>query len=230
MTHAIPDNLNSIRASIAKAAKAAGRPAGDVTLIAVSKTHPAEAVAAAIAAGQRIFGENRVQEAQAKFPELKALHPDLELHLIGPLQTNKVRDAVALCDVIQSLDRDKLAAALADEMARQNRHPKLFIQVNTGEEPQKAGISPGEADRFISEARGRWGLPVVGLMCIPPAEEEPALHFALLREIARRNGIDRLSMGMSGDFETAIRFGATELRIGTAIFGERPQAESKGPR
>jgi pyridoxal phosphate enzyme (YggS family) len=146
------------------------------------------------------------------------------------LQTNKARDAVRLFDVIQSLDRPRLAEALAAAMEKEGRRPDCFIQVNTGEEPQKAGISPGEADRFIGEARGRWGLPVVGLMCIPPAEEEPALHFALLREIARRNGIDRLSMGMSGDFETAIRFGATELRIGTAIFGERPQAESKGPR
>jgi pyridoxal phosphate enzyme (YggS family) len=221
MTHAIPDNLTTIRASIAKAAKAAGRPAGDVTLIAVSKTHPAEAVAAAIAAGQRIFGENRVQEAQAKFPELKALHPDLELHLIGPLQTNKVRDAVALCDVIQSLDRDKLAAALADEMARQNRHPKLFIQVNTGEEPQKAGIHPGDVDAFVRRCRDDLKLPVIGLMCIPPVDQHPAPHFALLAKIAARNNLAQLSMGMSGDFETAIQCGATHVRIGTAIFGSR---------
>jgi pyridoxal phosphate enzyme (YggS family) len=221
MTHAIPDNLTSIRASIAKAAKAAGRPAGDVTLIAVSKTHPAEAVAAAIAAGQRIFGENRVQEAQAKFPELKALHPDLELHLIGRLQTNKVRDAVALCDVIQSLDRDKLAAALADEMARQNRHPKLFIQVNTGEEPQKAGIHPGDVDAFVRRCRDDLKLPVIGLMCIPPVDQHPAPHFALLAKIAARNNLAQLSMGMSGDFETAIQCGATHVRIGTAIFGSR---------
>jgi pyridoxal phosphate enzyme (YggS family) len=226
----IAESLDRVRAAIEAAARAARRDPAGIELVAVSKTHGADRIEQAVAAGQRFFGENRVQEAQAKFPELKARHPDLRLHLIGPLQTNKARDAVRLFDVIQSLDRPRLAEALAAAMEKEGRRPDCFIQVNTGEEPQKAGISPGEADRFISEARGRWGLPVVGLMCIPPAEEEPALHFALLREIARRNGIDRLSMGMSGDFETAIRFGATELRIGTAIFGERPQAESKGPR
>jgi PLP dependent protein len=226
----IAESLDRVRAAIEAAARAARRDPAGIELVAVSKTHGADRIEQAVAAGQRFFGENRVQEAQAKFPELKARHPDLRLHLIGPLQTNKARDAVRLFDVIQSLDRHRLAEALAAAMEKEGRRPDCFIQVNTGEEPQKAGISPGEADRFIGEARGRWGLPVVGLMCIPPAEEEPALHFALLREIARRNGIDRLSMGMSGDFETAIRFGATELRIGTAIFGERPQAESKGPR
>jgi PLP dependent protein len=226
----IAESLDRVRAAIEAAARAARRDPAGIELVAVSKTHGADRIEQAVAAGQRFFGENRVQEAQAKFPELKARHPDLRLHLIGPLQTNKARDAVRLFDVIQSLDRPRLAEALAAAMEKEGRRPDCFIQVNTGEEPQKAGISPGEADRFIGEARGRWGLPVVGLMCIPPAEEEPALHFALLREIARRNGIDRLSMGMSGDFETAIRFGATELRIGTAIFGERPQAESKGPR
>jgi pyridoxal phosphate enzyme (YggS family) len=226
----IAESLDRVRAAIEAAARAARRDPAGIELVAVSKTHGADRIEQAVAAGQRLFGENRVQEAQAKFPELKARHPDLRLHLIGPLQTNKARDAVRLFDVIQSLDRPRLAEALAAAMEKEGRRPDCFIQVNTGEEPQKAGISPGEADRFIGEARGRWGLPVVGLMCIPPAEEEPALHFALLREIARRNGIDRLSMGMSGDFETAIRFGATELRIGTAIFGERPQAESKGPR
>jgi pyridoxal phosphate enzyme (YggS family) len=226
----IAESLDRVRAAIEAAARAARRDPAGIELVAVSKTHGADRIEQAVAAGHRLFGENRVQEAQAKFPELKARHPDLRLHLIGPLQTNKARDAVRLFDVIQSLDRPRLAEALAAAMEKEGRRPDCFIQVNTGEEPQKAGISPGEADRFIGEARGRWGLPVVGLMCIPPAEEEPALHFALLREIARRNGIDRLSMGMSGDFETAIRFGATELRIGTAIFGERPQAESKGPR
>jgi PLP dependent protein len=226
----VEERLNEVLSRIRASEKSAKRSENAVSLVAVSKTFDAETIRPVIEAGQRLFGENRVQEAQAKFPELKARHPDLRLHLIGPLQTNKARDAVRLFDVIQSLDRPRLAEALAAAMEKEGRRPDCFIQVNTGEEPQKAGISPGEADRFIGEARGRWGLPVVGLMCIPPAEEEPALHFALLREIARRNGIDRLSMGMSGDFETAIRFGATELRIGTAIFGERPQAESKGPR
>lgn len=221
MTQSIAQNLEAIRASIAKAAVAAARKPQDVTLIAVSKTHPAEAIAAAIAAGQRIFGENRVQEAQAKFPALKAQHPDLELHLIGPLQTNKVRDAVALCDVIQSLDRAKLAEALAAEMAKQNRHPKLFVQVNTGEEPQKAGIHPGDVDAFIRLCRDDLKLPVVGLMCIPPVDQHPAPHFALLAKIAARNNLAQLSMGMSGDFETAIQCGATHVRVGTAIFGVR---------
>ncbi|WP_374369633.1 YggS family pyridoxal phosphate-dependent enzyme [Dongia sp.] len=221
MTQSIAQNLEAIRASINKAAVAAARKPQDVTLIAVSKTHPAEAIAAAIAAGQRIFGENRVQEAQAKFPALKAQHPDLELHLIGPLQTNKVRDAVALCDVIQSLDRAKLAEALATEMAKQNRHPRLFVQVNTGEEPQKAGIHPGDVDAFIRLCRDDLKLPVVGLMCIPPVDQHPAPHFALLAKIAARNNLAQLSMGMSGDFETAIQCGATHVRVGTAIFGSR---------
>src|SRR5205823_7872617 len=167
------------------------------------------------------FGENRVQEALAKFPGLRAEFPDLELHLIGPLQTNKVRDAVAHCDVIETVDRPRLAEALAREMARSGRRPACLIEVNTGEEPQKAGILPAAADSFIRDCRERLHLPIVGLMCIPPEHEQPALHFALLREIARRNGLDRLSMGMSADFETAIRFGATHVRVGTAIFGAR---------
>lgn len=221
MTQFIAQNLEAIRASIARAAVAAGRKPQDVTLIAVSKTHPAEAIAAAIAAGQRIFGENRVQEAQGKFPALKAQHPDLELHLIGPLQTNKVKDAVALGDVIQSLDRAKLAEALAAEMAKQNRFPKLFVQVNTGEEPQKAGIHPGDVDAFIRLCRDDLKLPVVGLMCIPPVDQHPAPHFALLAKIAARNNLAQLSMGMSGDFDTAIQCGATHVRVGTAIFGSR---------
>jgi pyridoxal phosphate enzyme (YggS family) len=216
----IAQNLAQVKARIAAAARAAGRAPDAVTLVAVSKTHDAAAVAGAVAAGQLCFGENRVQEAQAKYPPLKAQHPTLELHLIGPLQTNKVKDAVALFDVIETLDRPRLAEALEHEMARQQRRPRLFIEINTGAEPQKSGVPPDEADRFIARCRER-GLAIAGLMCIPPAAEEPALHFALLREIARRNGIAELSMGMSADFETAIRFGATHVRVGTAIFGSR---------
>jgi pyridoxal phosphate enzyme (YggS family) len=214
-------NLNSVRDRIAAAARAADRPAGAVSLVAVSKTHPAEAVRAALGAGQRLFGENRMQEALAKFPELRQEFPDLELHLIGPLQTNKVRDAVAHCDVIETVDRPRLAEALAREMERSGRRPACYVEVNTGEEPQKAGILPGAADDFIRECRDRLGLPIEGLMCIPPEQEEPALHFALLREIGRRNGLGVLSMGMSADFESAIRLGATHVRVGTAIFGAR---------
>jgi len=219
----IAAHLAATRALIAAAAAADGRSAGAVTLVAVSKTHGVDAIAAAIAAGQRVFGENRVQEAEAKYPGLKAAHPGIELHLIGGLQTNKVKEAVALFDVIETLDRLRLAEALQREMARQQRHPRLFIQVNTGEEAQKSGVAPAEADDFIAQCRAI-GLAIDGLMCIPPADEEPALHFALLREIARRNGIAHLSMGMSGDFATAIRFGATHVRVGTAIFGARPPA------
>ncbi len=214
-------NLAAVRGRIEAAARAAGRPADAVTLVAVSKTHPAEAVRAALNAGQRVFGENRVQEALAKFPALRREFPDLALHLIGPLQTNKVKDAVAHCDVIETVDRPRLAEALAREMAKSGRRLPCFIEVNTGEEPQKAGVLPAAADAFIRDCRDRLGLPIVGLMCIPPEHEEPALHFALLREIARRNGLLQLSMGMSADFETAIRFGATHVRVGTAIFGAR---------
>jgi len=218
-------NLREIRARITAACEARVGSARDarssVELIAVSKTHPAEAVIAALEAGQRVFGENRVQEAAAKFPALRARYPDLKLHLIGPLQTNKVRLAVETCDAIQTLDRDKLAEALATELAKQGRRLDLFIQVNTGEEPQKAGVPPAEADAFIRRCVQQYKLPVVGLMCIPPAEEHPAPHFALLREIARRNDLDQLSMGMSGDYELAIQFGATHVRVGTAIFGQR---------
>jgi pyridoxal phosphate enzyme (YggS family) len=220
---AMPDiaaNLASVRARIAAAAAAAGRQASAAALVAVSKSHGADAVAAAIAAGQRLFGENRVQEAAAKFRDLRAPHPGIELHLIGPLQTNKVKEAVALFDVIETLDRPKLAEALKREMARQGRRIRLFIEVNTGEERQKAGVLPADADAFIASCRDG-GLVIDGLMCIPPADEEPGLHFALLREIARRHGLAGLSMGMSADYETAIRFGATHLRIGTAIFGAR---------
>jgi pyridoxal phosphate enzyme (YggS family) len=215
-------NLAAVRARMDKAAAAASRTAGSVTLVAISKTHPAERVEALFQAGQRTFGENRVQEAQAKFPALKTRWPDLELHLVGPLQTNKVRDAVALFDVIESVDRPRLAAALAAEIARSGRKLRCFVQVNTGEEPQKAGVLPADADRFIAACREEHRLPVEGLMCIPPAEEEPALHFALLAKIAARNGLALLSMGMSGDFETAIRCGATHVRVGTALFGARP--------
>ncbi|MDH3917021.1 MAG: YggS family pyridoxal phosphate-dependent enzyme [Rhodospirillales bacterium] len=218
----VADNLARVRGRIAAAARAAGRDPGEVTLVAVGKLHPAARIEAALAAGQRVFGENRVQEAEAKFPDLKQGWPDLVLHLIGPLQTNKARVAVALFDVIETLDRPKLARALAKEMAAQGRRPACFIQVNTGEEPQKAGVAPAEADALIALARDELALPVEGLMCIPPLDEEPALHFALLREIARRNGLAKLSMGMSDDFETAIRFGATHVRVGTAIFGPRP--------
>lgn len=216
--------LAAVKAQIESCEKMAGRAAGSVALVAVSKTHGADDIRPVIEAGQRVFGENRVQEAAAKWPGLKAEFPDIELHLIGPLQSNKVREAVALFDVIESLDRPKLAAALAGEFAHAGRALPCFIQVNTGEEPQKAGILPREADDFIRLCRDELNLPVVGLMCIPPVGEEPALHFALLSKIARRNGLQKLSMGMSGDFETAIELGATHVRIGTAIFGERPAA------
>jgi PLP dependent protein len=222
-SNTVAANLAAVRERIAAAAKAASRAPSDIRLIAVSKTFDAAAVAAALTCGQTVFGENRVQEAQAKFPALRAAHPQLELHLIGPLQTNKARDAVALFDVIQSVDRPKLAAALAAEMARAGRRVRCFIQVNTGAEAQKAGIAPEAADAFIAEVREKHGLAIEGLMCIPPAEDEPAPHFALLREIAKRNGLAALSMGMSGDFETAIRFGATHVRVGSAIFGARPR-------
>jgi pyridoxal phosphate enzyme (YggS family) len=219
---AVAERLEAVRERIAAAARAAGRDPAEVTLVAVGKLHPAARVEAALAAGHRVFGENRVQEAEAKFPALKRDWPDLALHLIGPLQTNKVRPAVGLFDVIETLDRPKLARALAKEMAAQGRRPACFVQVNTGEEPQKAGVAPAEAEALIALARDELALPVEGLMCIPPLDEEPALHFALLREIARRNGLAKLSMGMTEDFETAIRFGATHVRVGTAIFGPRP--------
>lgn len=221
----IADNLAEIRDQIRRTALEWQRDPADIRLIAVSKTNPAEAVAEAIAAGQAVFGENRVQEAAGKFPALRASLPSdrsLQLHLIGPLQTNKVKDAIALFDVIQSLDREKLAVALAGEMARQSKRPDLFIQVNTGEEAQKAGIGPRDADAFIRHCRDDLNLPIRGLMCIPPADQHPAPHFALLREIARRHQLTELSMGMSSDYTLAIQFGATYLRVGTAIFGARP--------
>lgn len=219
-TAAIAARLAEVRGRIAAAARRADRDPAAVTLVAVSKTHPAEAVAAALAAGQRVFGENRVQEALAKFPALRAAHPELELHLIGPLQSNKAAEAVAHFDVIQSVDREKIVRALAKEMERQDRRPRCFLQVNTGEEAQKAGVAPGETDALVALCRDL-GLPLAGLMCIPPLEDPPAPHFALLRKLAERNGLDGLSMGMSGDYETAVELGATLVRVGTAVFGAR---------
>jgi len=221
MEEVIAANLSAVRGRIEAAARGAGRPADAVTLVAVSKTKPQSAVRAALAAGQRVFGENRVQEALEKFPTLRAEFPDLQLHLIGPLQTNKVKDAVAHFDVIETVDRTRLAEALAREMARTSRRLPCLIEVNTGEEPQKSGVFPAAADEFIVDCRDRLGLPIEGLMCVPPHDEEPSPHFALLREIARRHNLPILSMGMSADFETAIRFGATHVRVGTAIFGAR---------
>ena len=220
MTEEIAGRLAAVRARIAATEAASGRAAGATTLVAIAKTFGADAVEAALAAGQRVFGENRVQEAEAKYPALRALHRDLELHLVGKLQTNKAREAVALFDAIQTVDRPKLAAALAKEIARAARVPRLFIQVNTGEEPQKAGVAPRDVDAFLAACRGL-GLAIEGLMCIPPADEKPGPHFALLREIAARHALTALSMGMSADFETAIRLGATHVRVGSAIFGAR---------
>ncbi|MBS0546822.1 MAG: YggS family pyridoxal phosphate-dependent enzyme [Proteobacteria bacterium] len=216
------DRLADVKGRIAEAARAAGRDPAAVTLVAVSKTHGADKVRELLAVGQRVFGENRVQEAQEKFPALKAEFADLELHLIGPLQTNKARDAVALFDVIQSVDRDKLAATLAKEMEKAGKRLACFIQVNTGEEPQKAGILPAEVDAFVATCRDTHKLNVIGLMCIPPVDEEPALHFALLAKMAARNGLQQISMGMSADYETAVRQGATHVRVGSALFGARP--------
>jgi pyridoxal phosphate enzyme (YggS family) len=216
----VASRLVAIRQQIADAAATARRAPDAVTLVAVAKTFPAEAVLEALAAGQRHFGENRVQEGMAKYPSLRETHPDLVLHLIGPLQTNKVKQAVAHFDVIHTLDRDSLATELAREFEKSGRRLPCFVQVNTGEEPQKAGCAPQEADAFIAACRAL-ELPVAGLMCIPPAEEEPAPHFALLNKIAKRNGLDQLSMGMSGDFETAVMLGATHVRVGSAIFGGR---------
>jgi pyridoxal phosphate enzyme (YggS family) len=222
----IASSLRAVERDIAEAARRAGRDAEAVRLIAVSKTVPATAVEEAIACGQRRFGENRVQEAKGKWPALKERHPGVELHLIGPLQSNKVRDAVELFDVVHSVDRPKIASALAEEMKRTGKRPRLLVQVNTGEEPQKAGVLPSETDAFVGLCRGELGLPIEGLMCIPPLDEEPSMHFALLAKIAGRLGLDELSMGMSGDFEKAIAFGATYVRIGTAIFGARAVALS----
>ena len=208
-----------ILARIAAAAKTAGRAADEITLVAVSKLQPSDRVAAVVAAGQRVFGENRVQEAQQRWAASRT--PDLCLRLVGPLQTNKADEAVAFFDAIDSLDRPKLVRAIAEAAQKHGRCPDLLVQVNTGEESQKAGVAPKQADALIAEVRGPYGLPVRGLMCIPPIDEEPAMHFALLARIAARNGLSELSMGMSEDFESAIRFGATMVRIGTALFGAR---------
>jgi pyridoxal phosphate enzyme (YggS family) len=224
----ITQALGVVRGTIAEAAIAAGRNPADVTLVAASKQQDEAALREAIAAGQRVFGENRVQEAEAKWPALRAEHAGLNLRLIGPLQSNKAKQAVALFDVIESVDRESLAAELAKlklastEAGR--KFPDCLIQVNTGEEPQKAGILPADADAFIDRVRSVHGLNVIGLMCVPPVDEPPSLHFALLAEMAKRNGLPQLSMGMSGDFPTAIRFGATHVRVGTAIFGQRVKA------
>lgn len=217
----VADNLRRIRTDIDAAASTAGRDARSVTLVAVSKVQPIERVKAALAAGHRVFGENRVQEAKAKWPALKADYPGVELHLIGPLQTNKVKEAVALFDAIQTVDRMKLARMVADEMHRSGRRIPCYLQVNTGEEPQKAGVSPREVDAFLAACRAECDLTLVGLMCIPPADQDPAPHFAMLADLARRNHVPILSMGMSDDYPAAVRLGATHVRVGSALFGER---------
>jgi len=213
--------IAAVREAIVRACRDAGRDPATVTLVAISKTFGADAIKPVIAADQRVFGENRVQEAKAKWPPLIARHSGLELHLVGSLQSNKARDAVALFDAIHSVDRASLAEALAKEIARQRRRPLLFVEINTGAEPQKAGVKPQDADSFLAACRDRYGLAISGLMCIPPLDEAPAPHFALTARIARRNGLALLSMGMSADFQTAIAFGATHVRVGTAIFGAR---------
>jgi hypothetical protein len=213
--------LGQVRAEIARACKDAGRDAASVTLVAVSKTFSPEAIEPAIGAGQRVFGENRVQEAKAKWPALQAKHPGIALHLIGPLQSNKAKEAVALFDAIHSVDRASLCEALAKEIEKQGRSPLLFVEINTGAEPQKAGVLPQDADHFLKECRDSYGLNIGGLMCIPPFDEAPGPHFALTAKIAQRNGLKLLSMGMSADFLTAIQLGATHVRIGSAIFGGR---------
>lgn len=220
MTDPIAENLHRVQDRIANAAIAAGRRPEDITLVAVSKTKPIEAVAAALAAGQMVFGENRVQEAAAKFPELRAKYP-LSLHIIGGLQTNKARDAVRIADVIESLDRPKLADAIAAAIAREGRTPKLLIEVNTGQEPQKSGIARDDADRFIDDCKSRFGAALVGLMCVPPHDEDPRPHFTWLADRAARHGLATVSMGMSADFEIAIACGATWVRVGSSIFGSR---------
>jgi PLP dependent protein len=220
------EGIVAVRADIARACRDAGRDPSSVTLVAVSKTFGPDAIEPVVAAGQRVFGENRVQEAKAKWPALiarqKTRDGGIELHLVGPLQSNKARDAVALFDAIHSVDRGSLAEALAKEISRQGRRPLLFVEINTGAETQKAGVLPQDADGFLAACRDRYGLAILGLMCLPPLRDAPAPHFALTARIARRNGLQLLSMGMSADFQTAIAFGATHVRVGTAIFGARP--------
>ena len=220
MTDAV-QRLSQIRARIAQAEGAASRPVGAVELVAVSKTFDADAIRPALAAGQRVFGENKVQEAKGKWPVLRDEHDGIVLHLIGPLQSNKAGEAVALFDVIETVDREKIARELAKEMDKQGRRPRLYVQVNIGEEPQKAGIAPGEAVTFVTQLQRDYGLEVEGLMCIPPADADPAPFFRQLAALAREAGVDKLSMGMSGDFEAAITEGATSVRVGSAIFGTR---------
>lgn len=217
----IIDRYNGAKAAIARAATDCGRDPAAVTLVCVTKTFPAEDVVPLLEAGHRVFGENRVQEAMGKWPALREKFPGVELHLIGPLQSNKTKEAVETFDVIQSVDREKIAAALAEEMHKQGKRPRLFVQVNTGAEPQKAGVLPQEADAFIALCREKHGLEISGLMCVPPVDEQASPHFALLADIAKRNGLGELSMGMSSDFELAIQLGATYVRIGSAIMGAR---------
>ena len=227
MPNDIAKNLLSVIQSIKNAATNVERNPADVSLVAVSKTHPAETIQLALNTGYRVFGENKVQEAEEKWPDLKSAYPDATLHLIGPLQSNKTKRAVQLFDVIETVDRIKIAKALAREMDAQNIRPECYIQVNTGEEPQKTGVLPADVDAFIKQCRDELKLPIVGLMCIPPAEDNPSLHFGLLSEMAKRNGLHNLSMGMSSDFEIAVEFGATSVRVGTAIFGSRPAFKTK---
>lgn len=215
------ERFETVKGTIAAAQREAKRPAGSVALVAVSKTFDAAAIRPVLEAGQRVFGENRVQEAQGKWPALRAEFPDIELHLIGPLQSNKAREAVALFDVIETVDREKIAAELAKEMRRQEKPLRFYVQVNTGSEPQKAGVEPKEAAAFVARCREVHGMTIEGLMCIPPADENPGPHFALLEKLARQAGVERLSMGMSGDYELAVAFGATSVRVGSAIFGSR---------
>jgi pyridoxal phosphate enzyme (YggS family) len=221
ITRPLPNALASVEADIQRACSEARRDRASVTLIAVSKTFDADAIVPVIIAGQHVFGENRVQEAKAKWPELMSAYPGMALHLIGPLQSNKAKEAVALFDAIHSVDRPSICEALAKEIDSQKRRPELFVQLNTGEEPQKAGVAPAEADAFIASCREKYGLQISGLMCIPPVEDAPAPHFALTAKIAARNGLKNLSMGMSADFAIAIQFGATHVRVGSAIFGHR---------
>ncbi|CTQ74121.1 YggS family pyridoxal phosphate-dependent enzyme [Roseibium alexandrii] len=220
----VADQLSNVLLDIRKAEAEYGRPEGAVTLIAVSKTFEADAIRPALEAGHRVFGENRVQEAMGKWPELRGSYDGIELHLIGPLQSNKAKEAVATFDVIHTVDRQKIAKALKAEMDKQGRDLPCFIQVNTGEEPQKAGMPPKEVDQFVKECKDTVGLNIVGLMCIPPVDEAPGEHFALLQKIAARNGLSQISMGMSSDYETAVGFGATHVRVGSAIFGSRDYA------
>jgi hypothetical protein len=219
------EGLKAVLRNIATAEAEAGRAKGSVELVAVTKTFDADAIRPVIETGHRIFGENRVREAQGKWPDLKAEFPDIELHLVGPLQSNKTKEAVALFDVIQSIDREKIAKEIAKEIGKQGRAPRLYVQVNTGLEPQKAGIDPREAAAFVQRCRSEHGLTIEGLMCIPPFDENPGPHFALLEKLAGEAGVEHLSMGMSGDYETAIAFGATKVRVGSAIFGHRPKLD-----